>query len=312
MAQSSLSVLFIAGSGRSGSTLLDRLLGNLPETLSLGEVGNFGHFCLEPDDRPCSCGKPYNECCLWAPVTLVFKQTHPNVTPDSWQKLKSKTQGVRNLPFLLFPSLRSHPFQNSLEELTRLFETIFKSAAEQTHSHRIIDSSKGIPHALMLRESPRHHVQVLHLVRDPRAVAYSWMRSKQDPGQNKLMPKRSLIHACLRWWRANLIVHLSTGVLPTLRIRYEDLCLKSSATFQQISQFANVSEKHKSWPVSENKTSHLMGGNPAKYKPLSFPIKVDEAWIEELDFFAKITITVLCLPLLLFYRYPIFPVKTSV
>ena len=60
-------VLFIAGFGRSGSTLLDRLLGSTPGVHSGGELAAIWTHGLV-DDRLCSCGAPFSGCPFWRAV----------------------------------------------------------------------------------------------------------------------------------------------------------------------------------------------------------------------------------------------------
>src|SRR3712207_9509572 len=60
-------VVYIAGDGRSGSTLLSRLLHQVPGWLALGEVRYFWERGLQ-QDRACECGRPFSECPLWSRV----------------------------------------------------------------------------------------------------------------------------------------------------------------------------------------------------------------------------------------------------
>ena len=60
-------VLFIGGWGRSGSTLLDRVLGHVPGVVSLGEVREIWVRGVI-EDRPCGCDRPFSECPFWTEV----------------------------------------------------------------------------------------------------------------------------------------------------------------------------------------------------------------------------------------------------
>ena len=63
-------LLFIAGWGRSGSTLLDRILGQVPGVFSAGELRDiWRRGALE--DRLCGCGSPFRECAVWRKVGEV-------------------------------------------------------------------------------------------------------------------------------------------------------------------------------------------------------------------------------------------------
>ena len=60
-------MLFIGGLGRSGTTLLERLLGQLPGTLPLGEVAHLWERDIRDDER-CACGARFSMCEFWQRV----------------------------------------------------------------------------------------------------------------------------------------------------------------------------------------------------------------------------------------------------
>src|SRR5207249_8771406 len=60
-------VLYVAGSGRSGSTILDRILGQVDGFFSAGELCNlWGRGLLAR--RRCGCGTPVPDCPVWGAV----------------------------------------------------------------------------------------------------------------------------------------------------------------------------------------------------------------------------------------------------
>ena len=60
-------VLFLGGLGRSGTTLLERLLGQLPGVSPLGEVVHLWQRDLVDDER-CGCGDRFSACGFWQKV----------------------------------------------------------------------------------------------------------------------------------------------------------------------------------------------------------------------------------------------------
>lgn len=60
------SVIYVAGYGRSGSTLLDVLLDAQPNVLGAGELTHL--FRLAAEGKACSCGHPYLDCPVWGPA----------------------------------------------------------------------------------------------------------------------------------------------------------------------------------------------------------------------------------------------------
>ena len=63
----SVKVAFVGATGRSGSTLVARVLGGAPGACSVGElcwIWNYGVL----NDRPCGCGEPFSACPFWTAV----------------------------------------------------------------------------------------------------------------------------------------------------------------------------------------------------------------------------------------------------
>src|SRR5947209_19958625 len=60
-------VLYVGGCGRSGSTLLDRMLGQVPGVLAIGEVVHIWRRGVG-EDQLCGCGKAFTDCEFWSEV----------------------------------------------------------------------------------------------------------------------------------------------------------------------------------------------------------------------------------------------------
>src|SRR5688572_24003314 len=87
-------VVFIASAGRSGSTILDRLLGSTPDVWSGGELARVWGVVDEPG-RLCACGQTPRQCEFWsavlretfgaeavfpvARIDRLFRRFHPGV-----------------------------------------------------------------------------------------------------------------------------------------------------------------------------------------------------------------------------------------
>ncbi len=66
-------VLFIVGSGRSGSTILDLAIGANNKCFSVGEIQNLHKEFIE--DRWCTCRKTYSCCDVWSSLFLKVKKS---------------------------------------------------------------------------------------------------------------------------------------------------------------------------------------------------------------------------------------------
>src|SRR5207245_4821641 len=60
-------VLYLGGVGRSGSTLVDRILGQVPGLFSGGEIRDLWARGLI-ENRQCGCGTPFRSCSFWTEV----------------------------------------------------------------------------------------------------------------------------------------------------------------------------------------------------------------------------------------------------
>src|SRR3989337_1492741 len=60
-------ILYIGGAGRSGSTLIELILGNMPGFFSVGEIRYFWEYVLE-EDLSCGCGEIITSCTFWSKV----------------------------------------------------------------------------------------------------------------------------------------------------------------------------------------------------------------------------------------------------
>ena len=62
-----IKVVYIAGHNRSGSTLLDRMLGQIEGFIAVGELRQLWWRGLE-ENQACGCGAPFHDCRFWAEV----------------------------------------------------------------------------------------------------------------------------------------------------------------------------------------------------------------------------------------------------
>src|SRR5205085_9377274 len=81
-------VLLIAGSGRSGSTLLANLLGSVPGVFSAGEMRYLFDRGLR-DNRLCGCGVPFRECPVWTRIlTAAGRGDDAAVAAARWGRIR--------------------------------------------------------------------------------------------------------------------------------------------------------------------------------------------------------------------------------
>jgi hypothetical protein len=60
-------VIYVAGSGRSGSTLLERTLGEITGFVNVGELIDLFRRVVREGER-CGCNEPFESCPFWSGV----------------------------------------------------------------------------------------------------------------------------------------------------------------------------------------------------------------------------------------------------
>jgi len=89
-------VLIIVGSGRSGSTLIERALGEVPGVAPLGETVHMWERGVR-DSELCGCGQPFGTCPFWQSVGQVafggWHQIDAQVAIDEvWSALRFRPE----------------------------------------------------------------------------------------------------------------------------------------------------------------------------------------------------------------------------
>jgi hypothetical protein len=309
-------VVCITGFGRCGSTLMDRMLGELPEFTSLGEVrdlfderGFTAHWC--------ACGESVTECDLWAPV---IADTLATLAIDERQALRLRAQESRqrDIPRLWRQLRHRHQTETSLNPYGILLRTIYECVLRQCETDAVIDSSKFVSDVLVLARDPSIDLHVVHLVRDPRGAAYSWSQTKADPGrQGESLQTFPPLKSSFFWLAANAEAELA--VRPMLgsryqRIRYEDFIEAPEEVMGDI--VTSVGGRREDLPfvgpraVNFATVTHMIGGNPNRFESGETSLLLDERWRHEMPRADLRGATVPALPLLHRYGYPLWPRRT--
>lgn len=194
---SNIRILYIASFARSGSTILDTVLGNHPHMVGCGELIRLPTSGWLENEY-CSCGKTVNQCEFWEGVYSRWCKATGS-TPKEYIALQDRYERFRRIPILLKESRQnSYKFKRYAEQTVAMLRAI----QDVSGCEVIVDSSKSPFRALALSRVEGVDVQIIHLVRDARAVAYSLARShKQNSsaGIEKDFNGYSMIRTAL-WW----------------------------------------------------------------------------------------------------------------
>jgi hypothetical protein len=306
-------VVYLAGLGRSGSTLLERLLGEMPGACPAGEVVHMWLRGVRDGER-CGCGQPFGSCPFWRQVGQAAFGGWDQVDVDRITRLRARVDRARFLPQLASPVLRRR-LQPALDEYVAYYHRTYAAIGQISGSVAVIDSSKHASLAFCLRSSPGLDLRVVHVVRDPRAVAYSWGKivDRPEAASGSQMSTYTPASAALRWNLQNSALQLLSQLgTPTLRVRYEDFTAAPAATLGRIAAFAGLpggpefgflgTDGPGRW-WAELGATHTASGNPMRFTTGRIRIRHDDTWQTAMVAGSRRTVTTLTLPLLMRYGY---------
>jgi hypothetical protein len=305
-------VLYIVGGGRSGSTLLDNLLGQLDGFVSAGELRQLWQRGLI-ERRLCGCGVPVPECPFW---TAVLREGFGSEVPEphqvvGWQRNAVRVRHTRRLGRGGAAGSKTPPAISAyVEAKGRLYQAV----AAVSNDSVVIDSSKSPAEAALLRLFPEVEGFMVHLVRDPRAVANSWRRQKAQPDRGRPgdMVRYGAIRSTTAWVAANWAAESVRRTWPAerwLTLRYEDFVKSPSAAIEAI---AGMVGQPATLPLDEGfvatlQPNHTVSGNPSRFAVGRVEIREDDAWRTALSIPRRIGATLVALPLLGRYGYRLRP-----
>ena len=310
MSDGQTKVLYVAGLGRSGSTILANSLGQIDGFFSSGEL-NFiwKHNVLE--NRLCGCGRPSHECPLWTEIMDRAFGGMEAVDAREMMRLQSKGARTRHIPMMLTGrgerALRDR-MGKFLTNTGKLYETI----ASTTSSLVIVDSSKEPAYGYAVGMIPEVDLRVLHLIRDPRAAAYSWQKKKLQPDTEgrEFMHRKPPAESAALWDSWNVATEALWRKKNYLRLRYEDFIADPKKSFEHILDL--LDERDANLPLASDRevklgVSHTVSGNPNRFDTGAVELRPDETWKQKMSRSDQNLVTALTLPLLHRYGYPVTP-----
>ena len=231
------SVVYIAGYGRSGSTLLDILLGVHPRVCSLGELGFLWDECETPDFG-CACGAEIRDCPQWREFVRDVERVMPS------GKIANRSR------------FAEHWLLGILGGFGRWCSTFNDANTKLLHFLResgdydfVVDSSKTAYRfgwrPVALHRGTGADVRIIHLVRNPRDVMRSCLKGRNSRlRRGKIgLRKLELPITIVGWLLSNIFASLNGKLLGNsryIRVDFDDLRDHPSATLTRIGSFIGV------------------------------------------------------------------------
>jgi hypothetical protein len=309
-----LRVLYIGGWGRSGSTLLERMLGQIPGIVATGEVREIWQRGLK-EDRACGCGRRFLECDFWTAVGQAAFGGWDRLDLDRVLHLRFSLDRPWSYPELGWALKATQPHER-VTEYQGYLRKLYQAISDVSGAAAIVDSSKIPTHGLLLSGIPTIDLRVLHLVRDSRGVAFSWAKQveKKVQGQDPYyLPRYGAFGSAARWVVYNLMAsRLRRHADAYAFLRYEDLIRTPERRLMDIQRLtgldadpASLSFLHEGW--AELHVDHTVDGNPVRWAQGPITLRTDDEWQRRMSRSDRTLVTLVTAPLLSMYRYPLRP-----
>jgi hypothetical protein len=252
-------ILYIMGTGRSGTTILEILLANNQGMTGVGEIK---HIFRDGFIRgqPCACGRSARECDLWSQVLKKTGWNHQQCVElgRTIERLESHER---------FPWTLAGLVSNAdVEIYRRATEALFSSVAATAHAELIVDSSKYAGRALMLARLFPDSVKVLCITRSADGIIAAFQ--KQNDGEQRPKPP---IAVAAYYLYVLLCMRLVRGRLKerAFSIRFEDLNRDPVAVLRSIedwSGYALATARAKLAASEAFDAGHIVTGNRIRKK----------------------------------------------
>lgn len=253
-ADGSADILYIMGTGRSGTTILEILLAGNPGMVGVGEVTHiFQHGFAE--NRTCACGRPFAACEFWSKVR----------TASGWDARSAAEAGS------VLRALEGHSkfaalalgltSAKQIREYSAINARLFSAIGEAARPAVVIDSSKYAGRALQLARLWRVRVRILCVTRSPEGLIQAFKK----PHELEQRPKSLLAAAayylyvvtCLR------VVRTLCGD-RVLTVNYEQLAQDPLGTLTRIEGWSGYDLSQSKKRISSGASfpvGHIVTGN---------------------------------------------------
>lgn len=286
-------IVYIAGYGRSGSTLLCAVLGASENAVGVGEFRRL-FSCYTKKSHFCGCGVELRDCEFWGKVIRRFKDENELTDLTQAEQVTKRCEQGGGAGWL--PSRM--PTQKDWAEYQRIWSSLISITCEIAGVDILIDSSKSsyvsADRARLL--SKFVNVVQVHLVRDPRAVTLSTLNSqkkREQRAQLQASPFRA-VQSLLGWTLANayfLLITQHVSSMKSVRVRYEDFTQHSVESIERLGRECDLDTSTVLTKLRDSEeivAGHIFAGdNNLKHGGGYIIRPVGESWRQNLTGYSK-------------------------
>lgn len=284
-------VVGLLGAPRSGSTIVATHIAQELGGIHVGEL----HLIWDrlASARLCGCGELVRHCSFWTRVWSRVEGSDIVESVDEARRLWDDAVRVRRL-------LRP-PSPVLVLRFRELMEATYRAVADLARVRVVVDSSKHPGYFRALAGSSLD-LRAVQLVRDPRAVAYSWSVAKPDRDRRQgVMERRQPALVAADWIALNLLsAHVGRRFEHFSRARYEDVVRDGTGPLIDQLDLEPTRVEDRTW-------GHTVAGNPVRHDDAPAALALDRRWVEAMPALSRATVSMATMPLLIAYGYPLRP-----
>lgn len=283
-------VLYVAGSGRNGSTFICQHLNRLRGVFFAGELTHLWDRGFITNEL-CECGVPFRQCDFWQEVIRSAFGTLDSETVQHFRQLRSRISRFSGLINLRLG--RPHVSDSVVGEYGDVYRQLTNAVAKVSGCRIVVDSSKYPTDLAALLRMADLRVSTLHLVRNCHAVVHSWRRKKvrsEIHWKKQLMPRYSVSRTAMAWRIFNQVIEaLPRNDLNDSLLRYEDFVVDPTVVLAGIVGLVGLDLQQ-----SNSIQSHSIGGNPCRFTFDPHVVRSDDEWRRKSSWKTKCVIRILC------------------
>jgi hypothetical protein len=287
--------IYIVGRGRSGSTLLELMLGGHSDITAMGELEKLSLQYARDDKAKypglCSCGVRPTECEFWSKIATSINQnfnvdlgTSPfgfRVSDVGWEEDYGVRAPIDWSTRMYYRFLREISYNfHSVNAVKKLLSKKGKFWAENrffvarevagiTGAKYVVDASKDRLGMRDVYDNGKGRVKVLFLTRD--VFGNVWSSTNRGEGD--------IGRTAQKWVddQARILKLLQdVDSADYLHVKYEDICINPENECKRICNFLKI-EYQESMLKFRKEGRHTIGGNKIRYKEID-GIKQDFSW----------------------------------
>ncbi|WP_169509145.1 sulfotransferase [Arhodomonas aquaeolei] len=293
-----ITVIYIVGPSRSGSTLIEDYIARRFGGVACGELYRISQFAkgdariIKEDgaEETCACGAPVSECAFWC---AVAEEAGLDLVQSSFRSRLSRRQRVF---FRLFVRLLGARLTNRMGKLVPAFERelevgenclrIYRAISRVANVSLIVDSSKQAHQYYILKAVAPKKMRLINLLRDGRSVVASMTkRARGEVLARKIMAgtgrspaPEDVAEKAFRAWMLStlngLVAFAFTSRGRRAMLRYEEFFDDPKNEMSRIEHSFSLTKKNYA------QESHAIGGSPSRYTVGFEDLRADASWKE--------------------------------